>query len=126
MRTPTRSLSALAAATAALVIAPSALAADVPVTFDNAVLDTPATPKAVVVDPSGPPITSVAVVNDDNTFTIDPATFDFPKYSFQSPLPGSIDVILNSPATGTIDPATGRIDMTADFQAQVTVNGLGD
>jgi hypothetical protein len=123
MRTITK---ALAFAVVALAAPAPALAADVPITFDNAVLDTPATPDAVVVDPSGPPVKAVAAVADDGSFTVAPATFDFPQYTFSSPVSGTIDVILNSPATGMIDLATGQVTMNADFEAQVKVTGFGD
>ena len=123
---PKKCLIALAAAATALGVPATAQAVDVPVSFNYAVLDTPATPNALVVDPSGPPITATASVADDGSFTVDPANFDFPKYEFSTPVPGSIDVILNSPASGQVNFATGQVTLTADFEAQVSVTGLGD
>lgn len=127
MRPRQQFIAVLAAATAALAAAPPALAIDVPVSFDYAVLDTPATPNATVVDPSGPPITATAAVDPQTgAFTVDPATFEFPRYEFSSPVTGSIDVILNEPAAGQVDFASGQVTLTADFEAQVSVSGLGD
>lgn len=126
MRTSTRSV-ALAVAAAALLAPAAAGASDVALTFDNAVLDTPSTPDQVVVEPSGAPITATAVVDDaTGDFTIDPAAFDFPKYTFSDPTPGEIDVILNAPATGKIDLATGQVTMNADFEAQITLQAFGN
>lgn len=115
-----RVIASIAGAAALLGAAP-AQALDVPLAFDNAVLDTPATPNSVVVSPDGAPITATADVDPaTGAFTIDPANFDFPLYSFSEPIPGTIDVFLNAPATGQVDFTTGQVDMTADYRAEVT------
>ena len=113
------------AATAALLFAAPASAVDVPVQFNYAVLDTPATPDSVVVSPDGDPIKATAAVDEaTGNYTVQPDAFDFPKYSFNEPVPGTIDVFLNSPATGNVNFATGEVSMTADFRAEV-VTGFG-
>lgn len=120
-----RRLAIPAALLALLLAAPAAKAVDVGVTFDYAVLDTPATPDATVVSPDGEPIKATAAVNETTgAFTIEPAAFDFPQYSFSDPIPGTIDVFLNSQATGLLDFATGQVTMAADFRAEV-VTQLG-
>ena len=127
MRPRRQFIAVLAAATAALAAAAPAMAVDVPVTFDYAVLDTPSTPNATVVDPSGPPVTAVASVDETTgAFTVDPATFDFPRYDFaMSGVTGNIDVVLNAPASGVATLATGAVNLNADLVAQITVDGLG-
>ena len=118
---------AVLTATAVALAAPAvAGASELPLEFDNAVLDTPATPNQVIVAPKGKPITATATVDDaTGTFTIPVNRFDFPKYSFNQPTAGEIDVILNEPATGQIDLATGKVTMSANFQAQVTLTAFG-
>jgi hypothetical protein len=120
---------AAAVATAAALGVPSAAQAqnlDVPLEFDYAVLDTPATPDANVVTPEGEPIRATANVDPSTgDFTVQPENFDFPKYTFSSPVQGSIDVILNAPARGKVDFTTGQVTFDADFEAQVDVTGLG-
>lgn len=118
---------ALAVAALLLAAPASAYAGDVALEFDNAVLDTPGTPDSVVVDPSGPPIRATAALDEaTGAFTVAPATFDFPEYSFSSPVPGTVDVILNTPATGQFDLATGQVTLSANFQAQISISGFGD
>lgn len=123
-----RKLSILAAAALSLAVADvaSAQTTPVPLSFDNAVLNTPATPNAVLVSPSTTPITATADVDlTTGAFTIDPANLHFPSRSFTSPAPGSIQVSLGAPATGQLIPATGQVALTADFTAQITITGVG-
>ncbi len=118
-----RRLTIPVALAALLLVAPAAQALDVPVEFDYAVLDTPATPDATVVSPEGGSIKATAAVDPvTGDFTIDPATFDFPQYSFSSPIPGTIDVTLNAPATGNVSFATGKVTLNADFKANVNTS----
>jgi hypothetical protein len=103
-----------------------------PLSFNNAVLDTPSTPNQAVVTPSGTPITATAAVTPTSataaTFSIDPTDWSFPTYNFDiGGVTGTIDVKLktNDPATGTLNAADGSLQMTADLVATVTPTGGG-
>jgi len=113
----------------ALGLADSAAAAPpltMPLTFNNAVLTTPGFPNTVLVTPASTPVTATAtLVPGTGAFTIKPSDFNFPTYSFTTPLPGSFQITLKNPATGQFNAATGALSITADFVATVNLNGVG-
>jgi hypothetical protein len=110
-----------------LFAAAPAGAAPVALTFDHVVLDTQATPNGEVVSPSTDPLKVNADVDPTTgDFTVQPADFDFPEYSFSTPVQGTIDIFLKDPGTGHADFATGKLSFTGTFQAKVTVTGIGD
>jgi hypothetical protein len=123
-----RNLIATAIATgAALVAAAPAVADPVALDFDHVVLDTEATPNGEVVSPSTDPLRVKADVDlATGDLTVQPDDFDFPEYSFSTPVQGTIDIFLHGPASGHADFATGRLSFTGTFDAKVTVNGIGD
>jgi hypothetical protein len=124
---PRKLIAAAATAAAALVAAAPAGAAPVALDFDHVVLDTQATPNAEVVSPSTDPLKVNADVDlATGDFTVQPADFDFPEYSFSTPVQGTIDIFLHEPASGHADFATGKLAFTGTFDAKVTVNGIGD
>jgi hypothetical protein len=115
------------AAGAALVAAAPAGAVPVALTYDHVVLDTPATPNAEVVSASTQPLKVNADVDlATGNFTVQPADFDFPEYSFSTPVNGTIDIFLHDPASGTINFTTGQVKFTGTFDAKITVTGIGD
>jgi hypothetical protein len=123
---------AIGGATVAAFLAfavPAAMAdTTVPVTlsFNNVVLDTPATPDAQVVSPTTQPLTATADVDTTTgAFTIQPSAFSVPTYNFTSPVTGSASLALNGPATGTVDFATGAVTMNADILATISITGDG-
>jgi hypothetical protein len=100
----------------------------IPLSFNNAVLDVPGAHNSVVISPSTTPLTTTATISAPpsgtvQAFTIDPADFHFPVFNFTSPAPGSISAHLNGAANGTFDAATGKVDLTADIVADITVLG---
>jgi hypothetical protein len=100
----------------------------VPLSFNNAVLDVPGAHNSVVISPSTAPLNVKATISTPpsgtvQAFTIDPADFDFPQFNFTSPVTGSIDAHLGHTATGSFDAATGKVDLTADIVADITVLG---
>jgi hypothetical protein len=100
----------------------------VPLSFNNAVLDVPGAHNSVVISPSTTPLTTTATLTppiggNPQTFTIDPADFHFPTFNFTSPAPGSITAHLNGAATGQFDATNGKVDLTADVVADITVLG---
>jgi hypothetical protein len=112
-----------------LVLTGVASAADtiapVPLSFNNAVLGT-AAGSLVVASPATAPITATANVDTSNgTFTINPNQISFPNASFTTPVPGTATIALKGPAMGQLNPATGQLGFTADFEATVSVTGLG-
>jgi hypothetical protein len=97
----------------------------IPLSFNNAVLGT-AAGDLVVASPATAPITATAQVDESNgTFTIAQNAISFPTASFMTPVPGTATIALAGPATGQLNPATGQLGFTADFQATVNVTGLG-
>lgn len=98
----------------------------VPLSFNYAVLNTPGLKDQQTVSPNGPPVTATAKFDTSTgMFTIAPADFNFPTYSFTTPVPGNLQVSLKSPAAGGFNPATGALSMSADFVATINLNGLG-
>jgi hypothetical protein len=98
----------------------------VPLSFNYAVLNTPGLKDEQVVSPSTNPITATAQFDESTgTFTVQPNQFNFPTYSFTTPVPGTLAVALKNPATGSFNPATGALTMSADFVATINLNGLG-
>jgi hypothetical protein len=98
----------------------------VPLSFNNVVLDTPATGDGYLVSPTTTPLTLTADVDTTTgAFSIQPADFSAPTYSFTSPATGTASVTLADPATGVVDPMTGSLTMTADFLATITINDIG-
>ncbi len=125
-----RTLAAVAIASAATTLAFAAPAlADttpIPLSFDNLVLDTPATGDAAVVSPSTAPLAVTA--NVDTTtgdFTIDPSAFSAPTYAFSQPVSGTLSLALASTASGNVNFATGAVTMTGDFLSTITIPSLG-
>jgi hypothetical protein len=115
------------AAAAALIAATPAGAVIIPLQYDHVVLDTPATPNGEVVSSSTPPLKVNADVNPGTgDFTVQPADFDFPEYSFSTPVNGTIDIFLHDPASGKVNFATGQVSFTGTFDAKITVTGVGD
>jgi hypothetical protein len=111
-----------------LAIADSAAAqtVSVPLSFNNAVLTTPGFKDVVLVSPKTAPITATAQFDQSTgAFTIAPADFHFPPYSFTTPVPGTLQVSLNSPANGRFNPSTGFLTVTIDYLATINVNGIG-
>jgi NPCBM-associated, NEW3 domain of alpha-galactosidase len=100
----------------------------VPLSFNNAVLDVPGARNSVVISPSTTPLTTTATISTPpsgsvQAFTIDPADFHFPTFNFTTPVSGSITAHLNGPASGTFDASNGKVDLTADIVADITVLG---
>jgi hypothetical protein len=94
--------------------------------FNNVVLDTPATGDAALVSPSTQPLNVTADVDiTTGAFTVAPSDFSAPTYTFTAPTPGTATVTLDGPATGAVDLATGALTLTADFQATITANDIG-
>jgi hypothetical protein len=123
-----RRICILAVALASLAVAAPAGAqvSPVPLSFNNAVLTTPGFKDVVLVSPKTQPITATAQFDSSTgTFTIAAADFNFPKYSFTTPVPGSLQASLNGPASGQFNPATGALTMTADLQTTINLNGIG-
>jgi hypothetical protein len=115
-------------AVASLAVAGSAQAATVPVplSFNHAIITTPGFKYVTLVKPSTKPITATAQFDQTNvTFTIAPAEFHFPTFSFTTPVPGTLQVSLNGPATGQFNPTTGAITMTADFVSTINLTSIG-
>jgi hypothetical protein len=124
---PRKLIATAIASAAALVAAAPASATIVPLTYDHVVLDTPATPNGEVVSSSTPPLKVNADVNlATGDFTVQPPDFDFPEYSFSTPVNGTIDIFLHEPATGKVNFGTGQLAFTGIFDAKITVTGVGD
>jgi len=123
----THRLCILAASILSLTIVPAAAAQPAPVTltFDHAVLTTPATPDTVIVSPATPVTMTAQYDASTGDFTVAPASFSLPPSTFTSPVPGSIQIVLGSPASGHFDASTGQLTMTADYVADITVTGVG-
>lgn len=99
---------------------------NVPLSFNYAVLNTPGLHDQETVSPNTAPITATAQFDESTgTFTIQPNSLSWPTYSFTTPVPGTLNVSLNGPATGAFNPATGGLEMNADFVATINLNGLG-
>jgi len=122
-----RKLCTLAAAVLSLTVVDSATAAPAPLslTFDHAVLTTPATPDTVLVSPATPITMTAQYDASTGNFTVAPADFYFPSSTFTNPVPGSIQIVLGAPASGNFDASTGQLTMTADYVADITVTGVG-
>jgi hypothetical protein len=89
--------------------------------FDHVVLDTPGTGDAPLVSASTQPLTVTAEVDPTTgDFTIEPADFDVPAYTFTEGGGGSVTVALKDEATGNIDDATGALTLDADFLTTLT------
>lgn len=96
-------------------------------TYDDVILDTPATPDAPIVSPRGHPLTVRAEVNrTTGSFTVAPSGFSVPVYKLSAPLAGTIRISLKGPATGTLSFATGNLVLHADFLAKITLSGYGE
>lgn len=111
-----------------LAVVDSAAAApvSVPLSFNNAVLTTPGFKNVVLVSPKTAPITATAQFESTTgTFTINPSDFHFPTYSFNKPVPGTLQVALKQPATGQFVAPTGFLTLTADYLATITLTGVG-
>jgi uncharacterized repeat protein (TIGR01451 family) len=117
----------LAVSILSLTVVESAAAQPAPVTltFDHAVLSTPATPDTVIVSPATPVTMTAQYDASTGDFTVTPASFSLPPSTFTSPVPGSIQIVLGSPASGHFDASTGELTMTADYVADITVTGVG-
>jgi hypothetical protein len=122
-----RKICTLAAVALSLTVVETATAAPAPVslTFDHAVLSTPATPDTVLVSPATPVTMTAQYDPSTGDFTVAPSTLYFPTSTFTNPLPGSIRIVLGAPASGTFDASTGQLTLTADFVADITVNSVG-
>lgn len=123
-----RKLCILAVALCSLTVVSSAAAqvVAVPLSFNNAVLTTPGFKNVVLVSPNTNPITATAQFDTSTgAFTIAPGDFSFPTFSFTTPVPGTLHVSLNGPATGQFNPTTGAITVLADFVATINLNGVG-
>jgi CARDB len=115
------------AAAAALAAAVPAQATPVPLTFDHVVIDTPATPYMEAVSPTTQPLKVTADVDPaTGAFTVQPADFDFPEYSFSAPVPGKIDITLPAAATGTVDFTNGKLSLVGTFDTKISIEGIGD
>lgn len=120
-------LAACACLAAAL---PAAASADttVPIqlSFNHLVIDTPVTPNAQVVTPTTQPASVTADVNTTTgQFTVPTDGFSAPAYEFTSPTDGSITLTLAKEASGTVDPNTGALTLTADFLADIVTKSYG-
>jgi hypothetical protein len=123
-----RRICILAVALASLAVAAPAGAqvVMVPLSFNWAVLTTPGLKDVPLVTPKTNPITATASFDTSTgAFTIQPANFSFPTYSFTTPVPGSLQISLNGPASGQFNPATGAVSMTADYLATINLTGIG-
>jgi uncharacterized repeat protein (TIGR01451 family) len=118
-------LSAVSILSLVVVDAAAAQPAPVTLTFDHAVLSTPATPDTVLVAPATPVTMTAEYDTSTGDFTVAPASFSLPPSTFTSPVPGSIQIVLGSPASGHFDASTGQLTMTADYVADITVTGVG-
>ncbi len=120
---------AVISAVTSLAVAAPALADTVtptPLSFDNLVLDTPATGDAAVVSPSTGPLAVTADLDSTTgDFTIDPSTFSAPTFTFTEPVSGSLSLALASSASGNENFATGAVTLTGDFLATITIPSLG-
>ncbi len=97
----------------------------VQLTFDHMVLVTPDL-TAQVVSPTTQPLTVTADVDTTTgAFTIAQSDFSAPTYSFTSPVAGTAQVALAAPATGQLDPTTGAVEITGNFQSTITITGEG-
>jgi uncharacterized repeat protein (TIGR01451 family) len=117
----------LAVSVLSLTVVDAAVAQPAPVTltFDHAVLSTPATPNTVLVSPATPITMTAQYDASTGDFTVAPASLTFPSSTFTSPVPGSVQIVLGSPASGHFDASTGQLTMTADYVADITVTGVG-
>jgi hypothetical protein len=123
-----RKLCILAAALASLAVTDSAAAqtVSVPLSFNHAVLTAGSFKDVALISPSTQPITATAEFDTSTgAFTISPADLSFPAYSFTTPVPGTLQVSLNGPASGQFNPATGALTMTADYIASINLTGIG-
>lgn len=104
----------------------SAATTQVPLQFDHAVLATPALGKAEIVSDRTKPLTVIADTDlTTGNFTVQPSNFSVPTYKFAVPAPGTATFMLNGPATGNVNPATGALTMNADLRATITIQGVG-
>jgi hypothetical protein len=117
------------ACTSLAAAAPAGAVTKIPLQFKYAVLDLPKTGALNVVTPAHPLLVNATITgltSTGATFVVQKSDWNFPTYSFSTPAPGTINVTLSKPASGSVDFATGAVSLQADLLSDVTLTGIGD
>lgn len=117
------------ACTSLVVAAPAGAVTKIPLQFKYAVLDLPKTGGLPVITPAHPLLVNATITGltpTGATFVVQKADWTFPTYSFSTPAPGTINVSLSKPASGSVDFTTGAVSLQADLLSDVTLTGIGD